>query len=64
MPQDNAAYRSFTSFRMTGFRFVVILTEGKDLYIASRDNVLKIPQLSVMNPFFAESTFPKGEGYF
>ena len=51
MPQDNAAYRSFTSFRMTGFRFVVILTEGKDLYIASRDNVLKIPQLSVMNLF-------------
>ena len=42
-------YRSFPSVRMTGFRFVVILTEGKDLYESSRDNILLIPQLSVMN---------------
>jgi hypothetical protein len=36
---------------MTGFRFVVILNEVKDLYESSRDNVLQIPQLSVMNLF-------------
>ena len=42
MPQDNAAYRSFTSFRMTGFRFVVILTEGKDLCKTQENRCRKI----------------------
>ena len=54
MPQGNDTYKSFPSVRMTGFRFVVILTEGaclakrQDLYISSRDNLLHIPQFSVM----------------
>ena len=49
MPQDSASYRSFASLRMTTKRNPVILNEVKDLYESSRDKVLKIPQLSVMN---------------
>ena len=49
MPQDNASYRSFASLRMTTKRNPVILNEVKDLYEASRDYILQIPQLSVMN---------------
>ena len=33
MQSLDETYRSFPSVRMTGFRFVVILTEGKDLYV-------------------------------
>jgi len=29
--------RSFTSFRMTGFQFAVILNEVKDLYLCIRE---------------------------
>ena len=33
------AYRFFTSFRMTRFRFVVILSEAKDLYESYTINI-------------------------
>ena len=54
MPQDNATNRSFPLVRMTGFRFVVILTEGKDLFVVSRDDILKVPWFSVKNHEFCQ----------
>ena len=57
MPQDTAMNKSFPKVRMTGFRFVVILTEGKDLFVASRDYVLQIQQHFVMNRFFTITVF-------
>ena len=33
-------YRSFPSVRMTTLRFVVILTEGKDLYVMVMNHIL------------------------
>ena len=39
------------------FRFVVILSEAKDLYESDSDNVLTIPHLSVKNLFLLSHTF-------
>ena len=43
MQSPDEVYRSFTSFRMTGLRFVVILSGAKDLYATSTDYIISIP---------------------
>ncbi len=50
MQSPDEVYRSFTSFRMTGLRFVVILSGAKDLYATSTDYIISIPQHSVTPP--------------
>ena len=46
MPLFNETNRSFASLRMTWIRFVVILSEAKDLYIVFTNCVLLIPIIS------------------
>ncbi len=58
MQPVDTGYRSFALLRMTGSRFVVILSGAKDLFVSlancikknTCESLLFIPQLSVMSP--------------